>query len=91
MTKKWNIANDNKTRIMMSEMKLFVIWKFYGSNLHNYIDACNLIKGDIVTTPVAFQRCAPFTKCITKINGTAIDHVEDLDLVMPMYNRIEYS
>ena len=26
-----------------------------------------------------------------KINGTTTDHAEDLDLVMPMYNLIEYS
>ena len=27
----------------------------------------------------------------TKIDGTTIDEAEDLDLVMPMYNLIEYS
>ena len=42
-------------------------------------------------TQVAFKSCAQFTKCITKINGTTIDDAEDLDLVMPMYNLIEYS
>ena len=31
------------------------------------------------------------TKCITKIDGATIDDAEDLDLVMPMYNLIEYS
>ena len=40
---------------------------------------------------VAFKKYAPFTKCITKIDGTTIDDAEDLDLVMPMYNLIEYS
>ena len=43
------------------------------------------------TTQVSFKNCAPFTKCITKIDGTATDDVEDLDIVMPMYNLIEYS
>ena len=42
-------------------------------------------------TQVAFKNCAPFTKCITKIDGTTIDDAENLDLVMPMYNLIEYS
>ena len=42
-------------------------------------------------TQVAFKNCAPSTKCITKIDGTTIDDVENLDLVMPMYNLIEYS
>ena len=42
-------------------------------------------------TKVAFQNCASFTKCITKIDETTIDDAKDLDLVMPMYNLIEYS
>ena len=42
-------------------------------------------------TQVAFKNCAPLTNCITKIDGTTIDDTEDLDLVMPMYNLIEYS
>ena len=42
-------------------------------------------------TQVSFKNCAPFTKCITKIDGATIDDAEDLDLVMPIYNLIEYS
>ena len=34
---------------------------------------------------------APFTKCITIINGTDIDNAQDIDIVMPMYSLIEYS
>ena len=40
---------------------------------------------------VAFRNCAPFTKCVTKIDGTTKDDAENLVLVMPMYNQIEYS
>ena len=40
---------------------------------------------------VSFKNCAPFTKCITKIDGTTIDDAEDLDSVMPMYNFTEYN
>ena len=40
---------------------------------------------------MAFKNCAPFTKCITKIDGVTIDDVEYLDLVMPMYNLLEQS
>ena len=39
---------------------------------------------------VGFKNSAPFTKFITKIDGTTIDDAEDLDLVMPMYNLIKY-
>ena len=34
---------------------------------------------------------APFTSCITKINNELIEDAEDLDVVMPMYNLLNYS
>ena len=40
---------------------------------------------------LAFKNNAPFINCISKINGIKIDNAEDLDVVMPMYNLIEYS
>ena len=40
---------------------------------------------------VIFKNCAPFTNCISKINNTQIDNAEYIDIVMPMYNLIEYS
>ena len=57
------------------------------------------MKGDItVTNPnsgkrnktVALKNNAPFINCISKINDIKIDNAEDLDLVMPMYNLLEY-
>ena len=39
----------------------------------------------------ALQNCGSFTKCITKINGMAIDDAKDLELVMRMYNSSNYS
>ena len=59
-------------------------------------DAYILVNGDITVTAdpitqISFKNCAPFAKCITKINGTTIDAVEDLDLVMSMCNLLEYS
>ena len=55
-----------------------------------------LAKGDItITAPLAaqvsFKNSAPFTKCITKIDETTIDDVEDLDLVIPIYNLEKYN
>ena len=38
-----------------------------------------------------FKNCAPFTKCSGKINDTETDNAQDIDIVMPMYNLIEYS
>ena len=40
---------------------------------------------------VTFENCAPFTNCISKINNTQKDNAEYIDIVMPMYNLIEYS
>ena len=34
--------------------------------------------------------CAPFTDCIREINNTQINKAKDQDVVMPMYNLIEY-
>ena len=42
-------------------------------------------------TQLAFKNFAPITRCIAKIDGTTIDDAEDLDLVMPLYNLLEYS
>ena len=64
------------------------------SNIRDYNDAYILVKAGITiivhnVTQVAFNNCAPFTKCIKKIDGTTIDDAEDL--VMLMYHLLEYS
>ena len=40
---------------------------------------------------LTFKNCKPFTECISKINNTHIDNAKDLDIVMLMYNFIEYG
>ena len=37
-----------------------------------------------------FKNCAPFTECISKVNNTQLNNAKDADIVMPMYNLIEY-
>ena len=77
------------------------------SNLCDHADAYILVKETITITSagnndgvkrldernkgVIFKNCAPFTKCISRINNTDIDTAQDIDIVMPMYNLIEYS
>ena len=70
------------------------------SDLCDFSDAYIVVKGTIpVTDPdnakenksVVFKNNAPFINCISKINGVQIDNAEDLDVVMPMYNLLEYS
>ena len=46
---------------------------------------------DNTNKQVIFKNCAPFTNCISKINNTQIDNAEYIDIVMAMYNLIEYS
>ena len=40
---------------------------------------------------VIFKNCAPFTDHISKISNTQVDHVRDVDVMIPIYNLIEYS
>ena len=40
---------------------------------------------------VVFKSYAPFTNCISKTNKTQVDNAKDIDIVMLMYNLIEYS
>ena len=77
------------------------------SNLCDYADAYILVKGTIIITGagddaaarqadernkgVTFKNCAPFTKFISRINNVDIDNARDIDIVMPIYNLIEYS
>ena len=77
------------------------------SNLCDYADSYILVKGTITiigagddavargagerNKGVTFKNCAPFTKCISGINNTDIDNAHDIDIVMSMYNLIEYS
>ena len=81
---------------MQKEMKIIYNTEVLKPNLYDYNDAYILVRGNITiighqATEVAFTNCAPFTKCITKIDGTTIYDADDLDLVIPMYNLIEYS
>ena len=41
--------------------------------------------------PLILKNSAPFVSCITRINGELIEDADDLDIVMPIYNLLEYS
>ena len=40
---------------------------------------------------VDLKNRAPFTHCLNETNNTQIDNAKDIDVVMPMYDLIEYS
>ena len=71
------------------------------SDLCDYSDAYVWVKGTItVTNPnnnanfdrrLTLKNNAPFISCVSKINGELVENAEDLDIVIPMYNLLEYS
>ena len=70
------------------------------SDLCGFSDAYIVAEGTItVTNPDTnaygkkwgFKNNAPFISCMSKINNTLINNAEDLDIVMAMYNLLEYS
>ena len=76
------------------------------SDLCDYADTYILIKGTITVNGVVngveneiirrnrkiiLKNNAPFVSCITRINNEFIEDADDLDIVMPMYNLLEYS
>ena len=95
VTRKWNIANDSWNAYYNAANEITCNTEVLKSNLYDYNDAYNLVRGDIIIghqiTQVTFKNCTLFTKCIRKIDGKTIDDAEDLDLVIPMYNLTEYS
>ena len=66
-------------------------------NLCDYAETYILVDGTIRgtggnnNTRLALKNCAPFTKCNLEINDEHVDAAENLDIVMPLYNLIEYS
>ena len=70
--------------------------KLIKPSLCNYSDAYILVTGDIkvadvaANANVAFKNCAPFTRCVTHMNDEHVETAENLDIIMPIYNLIEY-
>ena len=96
VTRKWNILNDQSNANYDVGNEVIYNTEDLKSNLCNYSDAYILVNGDITViaapaTQVSFKNCAPFTKCMIKIDGIAVHDAEDLDLIMLMYNLIECS
>ena len=68
------------------------------SDLCDYANAYILVNGEIEVNgnsprdrqnrPVILKKNAPFISCITKINDKLIEDVDDLDIVMPLYNLL---
>ena len=104
-TKYWVEINDDARGVYSPNKQITFKTSMLRSSLCDYSDAYILVKGNVTVNNTAvgaaaanntnkkvmFTNCAPFTNCITKINNAQIDNAEYIDIVMPMYNLIEYS
>ena len=103
-TKKWYIINDenntnygvNKDTGANNPDTIKYDTRVLKPNLCDYADAYILVgtikgTGGNANTRLALKNCAPFEKCNLEINDEHADTAENLDIVMPMYNLIEYS
>ena len=100
-TRKWYVINDQNNTDYGEGNEDSTTVKFetkvIKSNLCDYSDTYILVTGDITSTGgnantrVAFKNCAPFTRCTTHINDEHIDNADNLDIIKPMYNLIEYN
>ena len=104
-TRNWLEINDESRGAYNVNSQIKLKTTMLKSRLCDYSDAYILVKGTIgvnntaaagaavnnINRKVIFKSCAPFTNCISEINNTQIDNAKDIDIVMPMYNLIEYS
>ena len=101
VTKKWVEVYDQSGGNYNVNKEIRIKTSMLRSDLCDYSDAYIVVKGDITlegdndankrNKNLAFKNNAPFINCISKINGVKIDNAEDLDVVMLMYNLLEYS
>ena len=105
LLKKWYIINDenntnygvNKDTGADNPDTIKYDTRVLNPNLCDYAEVYILIDGTIRATNavnatrLALKNCAPFTKCNLGINDEHVNTAENLDIVIPMYNLIEYS
>ena len=96
ITKKWIIVYGQSGGAYSTTKQISFKTSMLRSDLCDYSDAYIFVKGIITVSatdgannirdkrnrPLAFKNNAPFTSCISKINGVLIENAEDLDIVM---------
>ena len=100
VTKKWVEVYDQSEGNYNVNKEIRIKTSMLRSDLCDFNDAYIVVEGDITlegdndankrNKNLAFKNNAPFINCIWKTNGVKIDNAEDLDVVMPMYNLLEY-
>ena len=100
--KNWTEINDESRGRYTTGSNIKFKTIMLRSSLCDYADAYMHVKRTITITGagddaaarqadkrnkgVIFKNCAPFTKCMSKINDTEIDNAQGIDVVMPMHN-----
>ena len=100
-TRKWYVVNDQNNgqygRGNENDSTIKFETKGIKPNLCDYSDTYILVTGDVkvadvaADTNVAFKNCAPFTRCVTHINDGHVETAKNLNIIMPIYNLLEYS
>ena len=104
-TKSWVKVNDESRGAYNVNSQIKFKTTMLKSSLCDYSDAYNFVKGTISVNNTAaagaavnngdkkviFKNGAQFTNCISEINNTQVGNAKDIDIVMPMYNLIEYG
>ena len=106
-TKNWVEVNDYSRGTYNTNSQIKFKTSMLRLNLCDYSDVYILVSGTVIITGagaedaskrldeinkgVIFKNWAPFTDCISEINNTQINNAKYTDVVMPMYNLIEYS
>ena len=106
-TKNWVEINDKSRGTYNVNSQIKFKTTMLKSSLCDYSDAYIFVKGKVTITGagadvaarqaderdkgVAFKNCAPFINCISEVNNTQIDNCKNIDIIIPIYNLIEYS
>ena len=102
-SKYWIEINEDARGTYNANSQIRFTTSVLKSRLCIYSDAYMLLSGtitvpnkEIAAAPnnrknIIIENCVSFTDCIIEINNTQIDNAKDTDVVMPMYDLIEYS
>ena len=107
MTKIWVETNDDAHGTYNKNSQIKFKTSVLKSSLCDYSHAYILANGTITIKAegdnnaakrvdernkgVIFKNCVSLTDCLNEINKTLIENAKDMDVVMPIYNLIEYN
>ena len=102
ITKNWIEVHDQSGETYNTNKIIIFETSMLRSDLCDFSDAYIVVRGIVTVSTderdreemnrqVILKNNAPIISCISKINGVLVENAEDLDIVMPMYNLLEYS